>query len=410
MRKRLAATLAVAALLGGACAGDDDPSTTPTTGGGGGDAQTIIIGVDAKTDGFASSWIHFFPHEVQAHPGDTLEFKSTFTGEPHSVATGTLINEGLEAYLTLDPNAEEPPPPEVQAVLDKIPFVFNESPEAGPDDFFVQSASQPCYLPENEPPTDVACPKADQKPPEEFTGTERFLNSGFLPDQESATFKLADDIAPGEYAFLCLVHGPEMAEIVTVVDDATPVPSADEVAAEGQRHLDEFVATVKADVDKVQSVTVPPATAGGFPSDEAVPSAGLNVFPTEMTVKAGEKVTWTVDGFHTVAFNAPEDAHPWLQFDDSGDLVVNKKSYTPAASPVIPDPPPPAAEGAEGAEGGPPPQLPVDAGTWDGQGFLSSGAPFSDGQLVYSLAFSKAGTYKYLCLIHPDMEGTIKVI
>lgn len=405
MRKRLVATLAVVALLAGACVGDDDSSTTATTGGGGGDTQTLTIGVDAKPDGFAASWVHFFPDEVQAHPGDTLEFKSTFTGEPHTVATGTLVTEALEAYNTLDTSSEEAPPPEVQAVLDKIPFVFNESPEAGPDDFFVQSASQPCYLPENEPPTNVACPEADQKPPAEFTGKERFLSSGFLADQESTTFKLADDIAPGRYTFMCLVHGPEMTEVVTVVDEATPIPDADEVAAEGRKQLDEYVAKVKADADEVQLNTTANATAGSFPAGKDVPSAGLNVFPTEITVKAGDKVTWTLDGFHTIAFNAPDDASPWLRFDDAGALVLNKKSYMPAASPVIPDPP----AAAEGAENRPPPPLPVDAGVWDGQGFHSSGAPFSDGQLVYSLAFSKAGTYKYICLIHPGMEGTIKV-
>lgn len=406
MRRRLAATLAVAALLAGACGSDDDSSTPPTTGGSGAGGQTFTIGVDARTEGFASSWVHFFPHEVEAHPGDTLVFASTFTGEPHSVAIGSLIDEALQAYSRIDKNSDQPPPPEIQAVLDKVPFVFSESPDAGPDDFFVQAAAQPCYLPENDPPTDQACPKADQKPPHEITGKERFLSSGFLADEQKATFRLAADMAPGTYAFMCLVHGPEMTEVVKVVDKATKVPGPDEVEAMGRMHLDEFVAKVKADVDKVQTSTAATAPAGGFPSDKTVPSAGVNVFPKEIAVKVGEKVTWTVDGFHTIAFNAPEDARPWVQFDDSGVLVVNKKAYTPAASPDIPAPP---ARPEGSADDGPPPKLPVDAGTWDGQGFHSSGAPFSEGQLEYSLAFAEPGTFKYLCLIHPDMEGTVKV-
>ncbi|MGI8686808.1 MAG: hypothetical protein ACR2MO_17240 [Acidimicrobiales bacterium] len=402
MRRRLAGTLAVIALLAGACGGDDKPSTTGTTTGGGetGNAQTITIGVDAKTDGFSSSWSKFFPQKVQAHPGDTIEFKASFTGEPHSPATGSLIAEALVANSQLDPNSDAPPPPEIQAALDKVPFVFSEDPNAGPDTFFVQAASQPCYLPEDDPSTDVACPKPDQEPPAEINGTERFLNTGFLPDGETVTFKLADDMAPGQYAFMCLVHGPAMTESVTVVDEATAVPGPDEVAAAAKQELDDLVAKVKTKVDEVQAITGTNALVGATATDEVPSSASLNVMPKEITVKAGEKVTWTVDGFHTIAFNAPEDAHPWLQFDDTGALVINKKSYAPAASPEIPLP---------AAGSGDPPKLPVDAGTWDGQGYHSSGAPFTGGQVVYSLAISEPGTYKYICLVHTDMEGTLKV-
>lgn len=408
MRRRLAAILALVALVAGACGSDDDTNTTSTTGGSdtGKGAQTIPIGMDARTEGFASSWIHFFPHEVKAHPGDTLEFTSKFTGEPHTVAFGTLIDEGLEAFGKLDPEHEGPPPPDVQAVLDKIPFVFNEEAASPDDELFIQAASQPCYLASEEPPTKEACAKDKQEAPKEITGKERFLSSGFLADEESVSFKLSDDMAPGDYTFVCLVHGPEMTEKVTVVEKSTAIPTPAEVTMEGEHHLQEFVAKVKANADKVQTSTSAQAPAGGFPEDEEVPSAGINVFPTEIVVKAGEKVTWTIDGFHVIAFNAPEDARPWLQFDDAGALVANKKSFVPAASPPIPEPPAPA-EGA--SEDGPPPPLPVDAGTWDGRGFHNSGAPFSDGQLVYSLAFSKPGTYKYLCLVHPDMEGSVKV-
>ena len=54
----------------------------------------------------------------------------------------------------------------------------------------------------------------------------------------------------------------------------------------------------------------------------------------------------------------------------------------------------------------------MDAGTWDGTGFLSSGiiVSFPPAPLYqYKVTFSKAGTYKYVCLIHTDMQGTVKV-
>ena len=403
MRKRLAAVLALVVVVAGACSkADKSTATGPTTVAKG--AQTLPIGVDAKTPGFAASWTHFFPHTLQAHPGDTLEFTSHFTGEPHTVAFGTLISDGIAAHDRIDPKATTPPPPDIQAVLDKIPFLFTDN--GGPDNLFNQAGSQPCYLATAEPPTKEACPQDKQVAPKEITGKERFLNTGFLADGKVASFKLSPAMSPGLYTFMCLVHGPEMTETVTVINKDITIPGPDAVAAEGRKHLDEFVGQVKATAANVQTSTSDQVPAGAVSPDKTVPSASINVFPTEVSVKAGEKLTWTVNGFHVIAFNAPEDARPWLQFDDSGALVTNKKSFEPAASPALPSPPAPAANAPPNA---PPPQIKVDAGAWDGQGFHSSGAPFSDAQLVYSLAFTTPGTYKYLCLVHPDMEGTVKV-
>lgn len=399
MRRRVAVGLAVVALLAGACTGDDDPSTTGTTNGGDSEPQTVTISVDARTEGFASSWSNFFPQKVQVHPGDTVRFASTFTGEPHSLATGTVIAEALVANSQVA-NSQGPPSPELQAIVDKVPFILSEDPGAGPDTFFAQAAAQPCYLPEDEPPLDVACPKPDQEPPAEIDGTERFLNSGFLADDEAVTFRLSEDMAPGQYAFMCLVHGPAMVESVTVVDRSTPIPSPEEVATAGRAELNALVSQVRAKVDEIKAGTGPDAPVGATVTDAVPSSASLNVMPEKITVKAGEKVTWTVDGLHTITFNPPEDARPWLRFDDTGKLVVNKKSFAPAASPEIPPPDP--------ASGGPP-KLPVDGGTWDGRGYRSSGAPFTGGQLVYSLAVSEPGTYTYVCLVHPDMQGTLEV-
>jgi plastocyanin len=49
---------------------------------------------------------------------------------------------------------------------------------------------------------------------------------------------------------------------------------------------------------------------------------------------------------------------------------------------------------------------PVDAGTWNGEGFFNSGLMFGGDFIV---RFSKPGTYTYECLIHPGMAGTITV-
>ncbi len=49
--------------------------------------------------------------------------------------------------------------------------------------------------------------------------------------------------------------------------------------------------------------------------------------------------------------------------------------------------------------------------TYDGAGPVSGGALLHDpgAPKVYTLTFTKAGTYKYLCMFHPGMEGTVVV-
>ena len=61
-----------------------------------------------------------------------------------------------------------------------------------------------------------------------------------------------------------------------------------------------------------------------------------------------------------------------------------------------------------GASGKPEPPI-VDWGTWDGSGFWWSGVPFSDAYIQDTLRISTPGTYRYACLIHPPMVGTVTV-
>ena len=54
----------------------------------------------------------------------------------------------------------------------------------------------------------------------------------------------------------------------------------------------------------------------------------------------------------------------------------------------------------------------VDGGSYDGTAFKSTGFVESDpsSQLVaYTLTFTKAGTYSYVCLVHPNMGGVVQV-
>jgi plastocyanin len=50
-----------------------------------------------------------------------------------------------------------------------------------------------------------------------------------------------------------------------------------------------------------------------------------------------------------------------------------------------------------------------DAGTYDGTGFWSSGLTGADPYLEYTLRITKPGTYPYACLVHPKMIGKVVV-
>ncbi len=60
------------------------------------------------------------------------------------------------------------------------------------------------------------------------------------------------------------------------------------------------------------------------------------------------------------------------------------------------------AKGRGGVHGGESPA----ADRRNGTGFFSSGIAFGGDFL---LTFTEPGSYEYVCLIHPDMEGTVTV-
>ena len=137
---------------------------------------------------------------------------------------------------------------------------------------------------------------------------------------------------------------------------------------------------------------------------DAVSAAVAEFGPDTITVPVGGSVSWMVHGFHTISFNAPEDAKSLRTVNADGSVHLNEKATNPSQT----TPPEPPADSG-GDSGGPPPDAPptvFDGGSWNGDGFLSTGGI---GDEVFKLTFSKAGTYEYKCLIHDGMEGTVKV-
>jgi len=398
------AILAILGLVAAGCGDDDDADaggTTTTAGDGDGDGgEAITIGIDGRSDDVNMFAFQYFPAKVQVHAGDMLVYESRFSGEPHSITFGASIDEAIKLVQSVPEevlNADGPPPAEYEETFGKVGEIFGSLPAMlpeGPGDAN-QISVNPCFITTGEIPTDDTQPCEVQEPAP-FTGTEVFYNSGFLPDGETFEMQLADDIAPGTYIGFCILHFESMTSEIEVVADDVDVPDADAVAEEGQQQLDEFASALAAAVDEAEGAATSGTVLAGVGAEDAGPSLAAEFVPGDAEVAAGEAVTWELAGPHTVSFNAPESARVLINKGDDGQYHLVEEAVAPAGY----EPPPPP----EGEPEGPPP--PVDGGTWDGTGFFSSGILFDQ---PFTLVLSTAGSYEYVCLIHPEMEGTITV-
>jgi plastocyanin len=417
-RRRSLALVAAAALVLSAC-GDSNGSETSGgagTGGtneGGSGPSEVTVQIDGQTDDFNSAFFAYFPDTVTVHPGDTVVYESVFTGEPHSITFGTLVTDAVDAFRSLTPEqleAEGPPPAEVAAAFEALPGMLPE----GPGDAN-QISVNPCFVASGDLPED-GTQQCEVTEPAPFTGTETFYNSGFLPDGETFELQLADDIEPGTYVGFCMLHFTEMISEIVVVPEDQEIPSADQVADLGQQQLDALAAQL-APLAEAPDDADPGEVAAGVGSEEIRGAMVAGFVPQDVEVAAGEQVSWSFFGPHTVSFNAPEEARTLLSKGDDGGYHLNGEALAPAGFDAPAPPEGGEGEGGEGeggegeggegeggeGEGSPPP---LDAGTWDGTGFLSSGIAFGG---EFTMTFSEPGTYEYVCLIHPEMEGTVKV-
>ena len=112
----------------------------------------------------------------------------------------------------------------------------------------------------------------------------------------------------------------------------------------------------------------------------------LNVFaPDTTTINVGDTITWRLDSteFHTVTFLAGQPEPEFVQ------------------------------PGPDGAFLNPAAVLPAGGNTYDGSAYTNSGLLMLGGPgtepPTYSLTFTKAGTYDYVCIIHPGMNGKVVV-
>ena len=403
--KRSFLLVAIVVLVAGACSSDKKATSTGgSSSSSPGGAQSLPINVDAKTSGTQLGFTAFFPSQVTAHPGDTLDFNEHFSGEPHTVTFGSLVAQGV---AKLDPAAQEEPPE-----LKKIPPLLPE----GPGDA-VQAAAQPCFLASGDPPQSDACPK-DQQKQVDFDGTQTYYNSGFLADGDHYKMTLSKNIKPGTYNYFCTLHREGMMGKITVVAADAKAQSADEVKTAGEKELADKQSKAKPTVDAIKAGTLPPFVPTAQPntvmesggSQDVQDAVPVLFGPDSLNVKVGDSVTWVVFGVHTVTFNSTESLRTFISKAPDGSVHVNPDSFTPVGGAGQPQGPPPSG-GPPDSNAPPPPPTPIDGGSFDGSGLHSSGGvqSFPPSLFSYSVKFTKAGSYQYVCLVHPDMKGTINV-
>jgi plastocyanin len=392
---------------------------------GSGSSDAITVRVDYDHDEFATQFIRYFPDNIQVHPGDTVVFRQDWTGEAHTVTFGTRVNAMLAITQPLFEEwghlPEDQVPEEVlgayYAAQCSLPVLYgceeeptDEEGAATPEEVVEeptgeidQVIAQPCLIEQGSVPDDGSpCPTQDLGP---FDGTEAYYNSGFigfeLDGENVFELKVSDSIEPGAYSFFCSVHGPFHSGTMEVVAADQPIPSPSDVNQQTREELNEVVEPFREvfeGANEGQFVFGGEAFSGNFSglTDDRVDGLLNEFIPETIETAVGEPVTWLMFGPHSISFDVPEYFPIYEKLED-GTVRANEEVYLPAGGA-------PEVEESDSLE-----PIVVDGGTWDGSGFWSSGVLFSEAYTKYTLRFSTPGDYRYACLIHPPMVGTVSV-
>ena len=351
-------------------------------------AKVFDVQVDARATSFSLAAAMFFPREIVLHPGDTIRFTAVDRGEIHTVTFGKLVDDALGTFARLSPGEQRP----TLASLGLPPVTLGD-----PVTSLGRTATLPCFLDRGAAPSPDGCRPEEQRQPD-LSGTQNLFNSGYLAGGDVFAVRLSPSIKPGTYGFICLLHGPDMSGRIVVAEPGRPAPEPVEVSARGAGELATVVRQLQPLVDGAAAQLPAATVTAGIPAPGIAHTQATVFRPAELTVRRGGSVTWTIRGFHTLSFNAPQDAVG---------LVIRASDRSWALNGRLLAAEPSAAVNAGGADG---PRM-IDGGTWDGRGFRSSGLIDADAApRTYRLVFSEPGTYTYKCLLHPDMEGTIKVV
>jgi plastocyanin len=222
-----------------------------------------------------------------------------------------------------------------------------------------------------------------------YNGTQR-IDSGLplgRPHDLKVTFT-----KPGTYRYFCDVH-PGMQGFVVVLPKGKNVPTAAQDRAELAKEEKADTATAK----KLDKTTVN----GNNVHAGAAGKNGVEIFaffPNTLHVPVGAVVRFSMA-------RGSREAHTVTFGDTSKTGYVTMLGQTAFNQPVF-DP-----RGAYPSD--PPPGPPSLSAASHGNGFVNTGpmdtVPATPTPSSSAVKFTQAGTYHFICLIHPFMHGTVVV-
>lgn len=361
--KRLAAASLVALALP-ACAALEGAHTLVV----GGD-EPITITALARRQTFDAAFLSFFPSSLRLRPGDGVRFEERGDGGPHTVTFGRRVGAGAA-----------------------LPAPFGR-PAPGQSPTFDPAGAERCVA------VDAVARCEPRATLPAFDGRVDLYNSGLLEEGERFTVRLSDDIAPGTYAFICLLEPESMRGELEVVAPDTDRPHPGTVRDQADDEL-EAAARALAGAAQAAAAATPPSAVAGV-SEQGVDDYLLTFGPREYVAAVGSALTWRFAGLHSVTFSPTEVAARGPTFEERGVRRLNEAAWAPT----------PAVTTTARTEPDGTAVTVLDGGAWDGAGMRSSGIVRSTAAApaAYSLVFTRPGRYEYRCLVHPVMKGRVVV-
>ena len=334
---------------------------------------TVVVGNPIYTEeGEKPTWQgqNFYPGTLTVNVGDSVTWKFDAGNEPHTVTFMGPVTGTIESFFP-DPDAG-PPAPGAPPKLIANPLV---------------------QLPQGTSSYDGSALTSSGLVADDIPG----------PQEYTLTFPKA-----GTYQYICLLHavpGPGgelvgMIGTITVQEAGSAYPQTPEQAvAAGQQQRDQEAARAKTLEAEMAAHAVPPVAMPDGSMKHHVEVGGMDMqanleyhrfTPKTLNIKQGDTVEWSMSmpGFHTVTFG-----------DEPQIFTI------------------------EAAQAGPPklvlnPQFFPAGGTeHTGTGYYNSGPIASADQppdpmfvQSYSLKFTQAGRYEYICIPHYPMGMDATVI
>jgi plastocyanin len=353
---------------------------------------TYRLQLDAKPPaGEPWSFLRFFPGgNLKVHQGDTVDAAWAGAGSPH---TATAIPLGNAAAWRA--NNQGPGGPANPA---SFPWALQV-----PDTTVGGDDNEIDLNPAVGAPTDPSC--GTSLNPCAFDGTS-VVNSGLLFSNPASQPQFFVNVtAPvGRYSFVCLLH-PGMQVGLQVVADVKTIPTPQDVATEAKQQVqqartsdapiaDDLAQTIKRTPDAGHTrVTI---WAGGFwnqvSADEYPDNAvkmrvgdrlrvlgNFEIHTATFPRRARATTPFTVTQCEAPGTDPPASSPADCQVPTDFQVVFNTKAITPTASNVLR------------------PSL-----TFVNSGLIAYGQS-------HDFLAARPGTYKFACLVHPGMNGTIVV-